>query len=156
MLCSLSAISQEKGRDTMHLKMRDFKTCFGEMETLTRSGGKYYYNRIEIDSMSYMKMNKFASSVCDSLFLKEAVGKYCKFYNEDSIVVLESIWYPEFYAGSYKEYYNDGKPKVVGQFVKEGEDYDLGARKGKWVYYYSNGKIKKTKNYVLKLEQNRK
>ena len=119
------------------------------METLTRSAGKYYYNRIEIDSVSFIKMAKYTATICDSLFLKEAVGKYCKFYNEDSILVLESTWYPEFYAGVYKEYYNDGKLKVQGEFVKEG-GYDMGRRIGKWYYYYTNGKIKKVKNYPVK------
>lgn len=148
-LLAAHSYAQTQAKDTFNLKIRDLRICFEEMETLTRSGGKYFYNRIEVDSISYEKMYQFSSTICDSLFLKEAVGKYCKFYNKDSIIVLESIWYPEFYAGPYKEYYDNGTPKVFGQFVIDGEGYELGTRKGKWIYYYPNGKIKKIKNYTL-------
>jgi antitoxin component YwqK of YwqJK toxin-antitoxin module len=145
MFSSLSAISQGKMADTMYLKVRDLNFCFGQLESLTKSGGKYYCNRIEIDSMKYNKLNIFVKSTCDSLFSEVAVGKYCKFYNNDSVVVIEGTWFPEFYIGPYKEYYDSGKIKMKGEYsVKEGE---YGEKKGNWIYYKKNGKIKKTINY---------
>ena len=147
MQCPLLAISQEQNKDTVYLKMRDLKVCFGSMESLTRSGGKFYYNGAQIDSITYFKMDRFSSKICDSLFLTYSVGKYCKFYNKDSVLVLESIWYPEFYAGQYKEYYDNGILKISGEFVKEGEGPPLGTKKGKWYYYYKNGKLRKVINY---------
>ena len=144
-LNSVSSFSQEKIKDTMHLKLSDLKFCFGELETLTQSGGKYYYNRIEIDSIKYAKLHRVVTCICDSLYEEVAVGKYCKFYNKDSIVEIEGIWFPEFFKGPYKEYYADGRIKITGEYATKESEY--GTKRGKWVYYKKNGKIKKTINY---------
>ena len=129
----------------MHLKSKDLKFCFEEFERLTLTGGKYYYNGKEIDSLKYAKIDRYSESICDGLF-EVAAGKYCKFYNKDSIVILEGIWNPEFFKGPYKEYYNNGKIKTEGEYSTIESEY--GTKTGKWVYYKKSGRVIKTINYL--------
>lgn len=144
---SLPLISQDKNTDTMYLKAKDLKFCFEEFERLTQTGGKYYYNGKEIDHIKYAKIRRYSESICDSLFEKKAFGKYCKFYNKDSIVILEGIWNPEFFMGPYKEYYDNGKIKTEGEYSESDVAEECGIKKGRWVYYKKNGKVKRIEIY---------
>jgi antitoxin component YwqK of YwqJK toxin-antitoxin module len=45
--------------------------------------------------------------------------------------------------GNYIEFYENGQPKVVGQYC----DFKPGIRVGEWKYYNENDKLTKTKKY---------
>lgn len=45
-----------------------------------------------------------------------------------------------FYIGDYKEWYEDGNPKIFGQYQNNGKD-------GIWKYYNKNGDLEKTEEY---------
>lgn len=68
----------------------------------------------------------------------ESYKMHVKTYYENSISKqLEkefTQWVGDFYEGSYKEYYKNGKPRVVGNFVENFRD-------GFWTYFNEDGNI---------------
>lgn len=52
----------------------------------------------------------------------------------------------EFFYDSYKTYYENGKPKVTGQFVDT-------IRNGTWTYYYEDGSIEAIENLTIYIEK---
>jgi len=142
-ICSLilyaSSNAQNVRKDTFSIKEEYKISCLNNYKLII-SGGKYYYNNKEIDKATYMKMDRFVESICDSL-LDKAQGNYCKFYNANSIVVEEGIWHREFFEGAYKSYYDNGIVKSKGIYSS------TGVRRGKWMYYDKKGKLKKTIDY---------
>jgi antitoxin component YwqK of YwqJK toxin-antitoxin module len=131
--------AQSLKRDTFFIKEDYKKTCLGNYK-LSASGGKYFYNGKEIDKVTYLKMDKFAESICDSL-LGKADGQYCKFYIKDSVIIEEGVWHHEYFEGPYKAYYENGKIKIIGTYSA------TGIKTGRWLYYDKKGKLKKKLNY---------
>lgn len=143
-----SSQTKKINSDTLYIKKEYVKFC-SDGFSLTLSAGKYYYNNQEIDKIKYEKIDKFITQICDSL-LDYATGKYCKFYNTDSIVVEEGVWYREFYAGQYKSYYDNGKIKSLGNYSTDINGVNAGNKIDKWYFYTKDGKIKKMINYSKK------
>jgi antitoxin component YwqK of YwqJK toxin-antitoxin module len=82
-------------------------------------------------------------------------------YANDSIPIAESnfIGMPLFKVGKYKEYYNNGTPKLDGQYVDAQNARASNIKTGVWKYwdekgklmkeeYYENNKLIKTEEYI--------
>lgn len=142
---AVNITAQISNKDTFLIKEEYKKTCLNNYK-LTASAGKYYYNGVEVSKQQYEKLDRFAEQICDSL-LDKATGRYCKFYNKDSVIVEEGMWYREFYIGKYKSYYDDGKIKSIGCYTEDPKSDKAGDKIGKWLYYNKKGKLIKTENH---------
>lgn len=142
--------AQNKSNDTLHINFLYLKKCFLQSSKLTMSNGEYTYNGVKIDSLQYVRQRAFRDYICDTLLEINSTGKYCKFFNKDSITIIEGRWYPEFYTGRYKEYYDDGILKLIGYYSDGKDGLDKGTKIGTWYYYDTKGKLKKAIDYSKK------
>jgi antitoxin component YwqK of YwqJK toxin-antitoxin module len=110
---------------------------------------KYFVNDKEVDKRTYdlYKVPWDNIGKCTPCFLKT--------YDEDNILVRESVQYTDCAVGLWIEYYPNGRIKVIGHY-KENDTgnwkdiYKRGycsVRNGKWIYYDINGKETKIENY---------
>ncbi|MBS1635423.1 MAG: hypothetical protein JST26_05825 [Bacteroidetes bacterium] len=106
--------------------------------------------RYKNDTVYFVRKGKVAKTSIDVLtaFNKSAFYsckdkskfKYSMFYNVKGKLIAETIWKLEGFLGSYREYYENGKLKVSGE-------YNGDQKTGIWREYDVNGNVIKEKNY---------
>lgn len=72
-----------------------------------------------------------------------------KKYHCNGNVKAEYNWYTFGYTGGYKEYHENGKVAVEGQFTEKPADQTvfMARKNGTWTFYDSNGKITKQEQW---------
>jgi antitoxin component YwqK of YwqJK toxin-antitoxin module len=100
---------------------------------------------IEGKSVSADAANKFMvlkDSVMDYI-KKVAYGSYCRFYNEDSLLIEEGVWYDEIWVGYYKKYHPTGVMMEEGEYSNKVS----GTKTGVWKYYSAIGMLEYEEEY---------
>jgi len=130
-------------KDTISLSEYDFNNYSGFTT--------YYFmgsNKLTIKNGKgeFIKSEKELYNDYNSIIIHVATINilYLKLYysNAKNIKHKEGKYNGEDFVGPYKEYFKDETLKKEGSY-----DYDNYKKKGKWIYYKKNGKVKRVKQY---------
>ena len=135
--------------DTIRIPYLYLQKCCINPWHLYMTGGKCFLDDVPITREEFDKMDSLKTYICDSI-IDKSQGKYCKFYNKDSVVIEEGIWYREYYVGIYKKYYDNGVLNTLGYYSDGKNKSSIGDKVGKWYYYNRKGKLIKTVDYSKK------
>ena len=131
--CSFESLAQKK--DTFHLPIL-IRSHINFGSSYTQDTFRINDNEV-VDKETYLRFVSFNDSIW--VVLDSAADHYCRFYNEDNILVEEGIWNVEFWVGPYKKYFDNGVLKIEGQF--SALESTIGKREGIWKYYKTNGTL---------------
>ena len=144
------AYSQVNTNKNIYSKLDTIETYNVGLSAETGPGyARYFVNDKQVDKKTYDRYKIPWDNIgkCTPCFLKT--------YDEENILVSESVQYTDCGVGLWIEYYPNGHIKVIGHY-KENDTgnwkdiYKRGycsVRNGKWTYYDINGNETKIENY---------
>jgi len=107
----------------------------------------FNYGRVQKTNKKTENLLKGRRAKSDLLGNEDDVHYYCIIYNKKGHKSKEGFWTLECFYGPYKEYYNNGKLKMEGDFMNPMKTNSNCLKVKLWKYYNKKGKIVKKEYY---------
>lgn len=139
LLLLFSVLASAQIKDTIHISDSIMKIYYS---SFTINGNNSVIEGKSVSADSATKFMVIQDTITD--FIKNvAYGNYCKFYNKDSVLIEEGMWFDEIWVGYYKKYYSNGVLKEEGEYSNK----ISGAKTGIWKYYSGIGILESEEEY---------